>query len=260
MSDCDPIASGRRQRGQELCRVEELLQRRRPQHPGLAKQCVDDGVRAGERCGMRRGRSCAGTARPAAHRQNRLRARDPSRNPGELPRIPERFEVEENDVSLWVVLPVLEQVVRRHICLVADRDEARQAEPPRVRLLEKRQPERAALRGERRAAGGEGGSCERRVQPAGRRGDAEAVGPDQPGAVASHERQQLLLPGEPGGAGLGEACRDDADRADPGVERLLRRSENPVTGHTDDREVDGDRNVRDRSCTRPRRPPGRPSG
>ena len=85
-------------------------------------------------------------------------------DPRELARVAERLEVEQDDVRLGIVLPVLEQVVRRDVGLVPDRDERRQPEPARVGLLEQRQTERAALGRERDAAGRERASRERGVQ------------------------------------------------------------------------------------------------
>ena len=162
-------------------------------HAGLAEERVDDGVGARQRGRVRGRRARAGVARAASHREDRLRACDPACDARELARVAEGLEVEQDDVGLGIVLPVLEQVVRRDVGLVADRDERRQTEPARVCLLEQREPERAALGRERDAAGRERPARERRVQAARRRSDAEAVRADQAGAVATDEREQLLL-------------------------------------------------------------------
>ena len=61
-------------------------------------------------------------------------------------RIPERLEVEQDDGRCRVVLPVLEQVVRRDVCLVPDRDEGREPEASALRLGEEGETERPALR------------------------------------------------------------------------------------------------------------------
>ena len=178
--DGDAVSRGRGQRREQHCGVEQLLQGRRAQHAGFAEERVDDGVGAGQGGGVRGRGARTGAARAAAHREDRLRARHPARNPCELARVAERLEVEQDDVRLGIVLPVLEQVVRRDVRLVADRHERRQAEPPRVGLLEQRQAERAALRRERGAAGREGAPCERRVQtgrpPMRRRGSSARSG------------------------------------------------------------------------------------
>ena len=60
-------------------------------------------------------------------------AGEPPREPGELPRVPERLEVHQDEVGALVVLPPLEQVVRGDVGLVPDRDEGtrRRARGPR---------------------------------------------------------------------------------------------------------------------------------
>ena len=142
---------------------------------------------------------------------------EPARDSRELARVPERLEVQEDDIGGLVVLPVLEQVVRRDVGLVADRDEAREPEPAPVRLLEQREAERAALGREADAAGGQRAPRERRVQTRAGRGDAEAVRPDQARTVRAHEREQLVLARRSLGAGLGEPGRDDAERLHAGA-------------------------------------------
>src|SRR5581483_12428579 len=112
-----------------------------------------------------------------------------------------------------VVLPVLEQVVRRDVRLVADRDERREAEPALLRLLEQGDAERAALRREGGAARREGAAGEGGVEAHARACDAEAVRPDQARAVRAHEGEQLVLAALALAADLGEAGRDDAERA-----------------------------------------------
>ena len=71
------------------------------------------------------------------------------------------------------------------------------------------------------------------------RGDSEAVGPDQAGAVVPHQRDQLALGAGAIRARLGEAGRDHADRADACCERRGNRGVHRGGRHTDDRQVDG---------------------
>ena len=106
----------------------------------------------------------AGAARAAAHGEDRLRAGDPASDTRELARVSERFEIEQDDVRLGIVLPVLQEVVRRDVGFVADRHERRKAQTTCIRLFQKRQPERAALRRERRPARWEGAARERRIE------------------------------------------------------------------------------------------------
>src|SRR5215216_4459276 len=90
----------------------------------------------------------AGAGDAALHRQDGLAPRDPAGDAAELAWVAERLEVEQHEVRPLLLFPPLEQVVRRHVGLVADRDEAREAEAAGDRLFQERQPERAALRGE----------------------------------------------------------------------------------------------------------------
>ena len=149
----------------------------------------------------RRARRCASPRRaapalvrpPFIARIGFLRATRRASAP-ELARVPERLEVEQDELGLRVVLPVLEQVVRGDVRLVPDRDEGREPEPARGGLLEQREPERTALRREADVA--RAGSCagaKVAFRPGAADEDAEAVRADQPRAVGAHEREQLLL-------------------------------------------------------------------
>ena len=63
-------------------------------------------------------------------------------------------------------------------------------------------------------------------------------GPDEARAVGAHERQQLLLARDALGPGLGEARRDDAERARPRAQRFLGGGEHELAGKADHAEVD----------------------
>ena len=93
--------------------------------------------------------------------------------------------------------------------------------------------------------GGERARRERRVEVDGRGGDAEAVRPDEAGAVLADEGEELLLPLDALAADLRESGGDDDERAHAGVERLLGRLEHLVAGQADDREVDAARDLAD---------------
>ena len=77
-----------------------------------------------------------------------LAPRDPPGEPAEPARIAERLDVEQDRLGRLVVLPPLEQVVGGDVRLVADRDERREPERPRLGGLQQREAERAALRRE----------------------------------------------------------------------------------------------------------------
>src|SRR5512133_3658585 len=151
----------------------------------------------------------AGARSAALEREDRLAAREAARDAGERARIAERLEVEDDELGLVVVLPPLEQIVRRDVRLVADRDERGDPEAARLRALEQRQPERAALGGEADLDGREAARREGRVEVDGRGGDDEAVGAAEERAVGAGERWQSLVSLDSGGACLREAGGDD---------------------------------------------------
>src|SRR5581483_1263815 len=90
-----------------------------------------------------------------------------------------------------------------------------------ARALEQREAECAALRGDGNTSCGQGARSERRVHADRRDGDAEAVRSDEPGAVGADERDELVLPCAALAAHFGEAGRDDAERPNPGAQRLV---------------------------------------
>src|SRR5205814_1627219 len=91
----------------------------------LQEECIDGRFGARERGGVRACGTCSRAAAPALHREDRLLLRDAAREPSELAGVAERLEVQEHELRRGIVLPVLEQVVRRDVGLVADRDEGR---------------------------------------------------------------------------------------------------------------------------------------
>src|SRR5262245_22742186 len=112
-----------------------------------------------------------------------------------------------------VVLPPLEQVVRRDVRLVADRHERREPETPHVGRLEQSKTERSALRDEPNRSLGKPRGREGGVEPRVRDGETETVRTDETRAVRADESEQSLLPLGALAADLGEAGRDDADGA-----------------------------------------------
>ena len=226
--------------------VEELDQRVGAEHARLAEDGVDGGVRSGEGCRVRAGRLAARPRAAALHREDRLLACESAGDPGELARVAERLEVHQDEVGAGVVLPPLEQVVGRDVRLVADRDEGRDADASFLGPFEQRQPERARLRREADAAGGECARGEGRVHGHGRRRDAEAVGADEARAVRPHECEQLLLARTTLHSGLGESGGDHAERARAAPKRRLGGVEDAVAGQADHAEIDRVRDVLDR--------------
>ena len=77
-----------------------------------------------------------GAARP--HRDDRARERHSAGDAGVLARVAERLGVDRDHLRRLVVLPELEQVVARHVGLVAERDEPRGGQLHVIRELQAR--------------------------------------------------------------------------------------------------------------------------
>ena len=199
---------------------------------------------------------------PGTHGDHRLDPRDPSGDPGELARVTDRLQVEQDHLGGVVLLPVLQEVVAGHVGAVAGADEGRQAEAAAAHLLQDRRAERAGLAEEAGPTARRHQRRQRGVQRHLRGGvdDAEAVGADQPQAVGARQPDQLALPLAALLAGLGEAAGDH----DQAVHALGGAVEHDVLHrlgrHRDDRDVDVAGDVADARRTpasrRPRRPPG----
>ena len=112
------------------------------------EQRIDGCLRTRERGGVRAGGTCAGCRATGLHRNDRFRTSHAASDAAELAWISEGFEVEQNDIRIRVVFPVLEQVVRRHVGLVADRHEGRETQAPLGRSLQDCKAERTTLRRE----------------------------------------------------------------------------------------------------------------
>ena len=165
--------------------------------------------------------------------------RDSSRYPRKFARVAEGLEVEQHHVGAWIVFPVLEQVVRRDVRLVADGYEGRQPEALLGRPLQQGKPERATLRRETDLAGWKRTRSERRVQSDIRHGYAEAVWSEHPGTMRPHQLEQKVLARLTFGADLGKARGDHAESSDTYGERLFGRLEHGVAGQANHREIDG---------------------
>ena len=148
--DRDAVAARQRLADEQRGEVEHLSQRVGPDHAGVAEQRVD--VRVGGReqpAGLRRVRPRRRRRAAALDRDHRLVGRHAPSDLPEAARIAERLEVEQHHVGAGVGLPVLQQVVARQVRLGAHRDERRQADAALRGEVQRGDPERAALGGER---------------------------------------------------------------------------------------------------------------
>src|SRR5918995_3469333 len=218
--------------------IYKLLERLCSDHACLAEQRLDGSVGARERGGVGAGRSCTGRGAPALEREDRFRAGDPARDAGELPGVAERLEVESDQVRAVVVLEALEQVVRRDVRLVPDRDERREPDPARIGRLDEREAERTALRREADRPPARRLAREGRIQALSCRRDPEAVRADHSRAVRAHEREQPILTLNTFRADLCEPRGDDAERSHALRKRVLCRADDMLARHADHRQVD----------------------
>ena len=102
--------------------------------------------------------------RAGADRDDRPRPRDPAGDAGELARVAERLGVDRDHLRRLVVLPELQQVVARHVGLVAERHEPRDRQLELCGEPEQGDAERARLHRDRDVARGERHVGERRLQ------------------------------------------------------------------------------------------------
>lgn len=179
------------------------------------------------------------------------------REPDELPRISERLEVQQDDVGLCVVGPVLQEIVTTDIGLVAGRDELRDADAEIAGPAHHLDAQPARLRQEGDVPRDRSRRRERGVHVDCRRGvhDAETVRPDEPHAVATCQRNQLPF----GGLAVGAFFGKPGGNHDESPHSLLRALPDDVEhlgrGHDDDREIDRVRYVENARVHRELRPP-----
>ena len=212
--DRDGRPAGKRLAGEQRGDVEELAEGVGADDAGLAEERIDRHVGRGEqRAGVgARGPGTRGRS-SRLDGQDRLLRRDARRDPGEAAGVPERLEVEQDDVGGRVVLPVPEEVVAGEVGLVAHRDERREAEAELTGALDHGDPDAAALRHDADGAGRWRGRGERRVQPRDGAQDPKAVRADEAHARRAAHLEQIVLALRALTAELGEAGGDDDERA-----------------------------------------------
>ena len=164
-------------------------------HAGLGEERVDADTGRGR--GRRVG--CAGPAaagRAAAnHREQRLALGETAREPRELGGVTEGLQVQGRGRDVGVVVPRGQEVVARDVALVAERDERVDTQVELAREVHQDDAHPTGLAGHREAARGRDGLVKGGVEPDLRvvAEQPETVGTDEPDAVHSGGRRQLVL-------------------------------------------------------------------
>ncbi len=187
---------------------EHLLECLGSDDTGLMEQCIDGDVERRQGTCMRGRCPTPGLGSAGLHGDDRLLASHPRCDPGETAGIPERLQIQQDDIGRRVVLPMQEQIVSGHIRLVAHRDELADAQPVALGVLEDGDSERPRLRRHRNIAGRWVDRGEGPVHGDGWRGVEEphAVGTDHAHPASSDDFEELFL----------ESIAFTADLAEPG--------------------------------------------
>ncbi|GAA1319296.1 hypothetical protein GCM10009647_050860 [Streptomyces sanglieri] len=237
--DRDPGAGRKRLVGEEEPRVDHLGHRVDPDHARLPHQRRDRRVR--DPADRHRVAGRGGTAVPGAlHHDHRLHRRRAPREAGELAGVAERFQVQQGDVGVGVLVPVLEEVVARDVGTVARGDEGGQARAAPVEPGEQRDADRSGLGEQADASGGGRLGGERGVQPDrfGVVDHAEGVRADDPHPVRTGLPDQFALPFPALGAPFGVSGGEHHQALDAVLAAVRDGFRDPVCGDGDDREVD----------------------
>ena len=155
-----------RLRREHAGRVEHRRHRRHLDHAGVAVHRLVAG---------------ADQRRAGADRDDRPRPRHPAGDAGELARVAERLGVDRDHLRRLVVLPELQQVVARHVGLVAERHEPRDRQLELCGEPQQGDAERARLHRDRHVA--RGAAARRRATPAARRRRSGEAMPIEPGPM-----------------------------------------------------------------------------
>jgi len=177
---------------------------------------------------------------PCDHGDDRLVAGQPARDPGELARVADRLEIEAHDLGARVLLPVLHEVVARHVRPVPRRDQRGDAEPAPLERGGERDRGRGGLAEHAHDARRRRALGEARVQARARRRGEQPVRrrPDDAHARRVRRAQQLALACQAVRPGLGIPGGQDDDAASAVPPEAPDGVDGRVRLDREDREVD----------------------
>ena len=200
----------RQQRGD----VDQLLERLGADHARLVEQRVDRRLRAGQRGRVRAGGPLPHGGGAALEREDRLAARDTARQTSRSGAGSRTTRGRAGSRSSRRRPPTTRAGRSLETSALLPTETNAERPSPRVSATSSSASPSAPLCDEKPMWPGgteRAANVAFRLRPGDR--DAEAVRPDQPRTVRANEREEPLLPGRPLAADLGEAGRDDDERA-----------------------------------------------
>ncbi|OSY45120.1 hypothetical protein BG653_03525 [Streptomyces platensis] len=243
--DGDPRAGRQRLGGEQQPGVDQLGDRVDADHAGLAHQGGDGAV--GDPDGGHRMAGRGGAVVPGAlGDHHRFDGGGAAGEAGEFAGVADGLQIEDHDIGVRVLVPVLEEVVAGDVGAVAGRDEGGDTGDPavpgaaRMQSAEQGDADGAGLGEQADVAGAGHPRGERGVQPDVGSGvdQAEGVGPDQPHTVRPGLPEQGALPLPAVRARLGVPGGQHQHALDPVLAAVADRLGDAVRGDGDDGEVD----------------------
>ena len=146
--DGDGIGCRKRLAGEGHGHVEEILHRSRSEHAGLLERGLVGPFRAGQGAGVAGNRPAAGLGRAGLDRDDRGVLADLAGDLDKAAAVGDAFEIGGDDLAVGVVAPHLQEVDLVQVGLVAQADEAAEADVVGQGHVEDAGAQRAGLRHE----------------------------------------------------------------------------------------------------------------
>ena len=165
-------------------------------HAGLLEERLHRRVAGGERRRVAGGSATASRRAPRFDGNDRFTPCDVRRETGKPAGIAKAFEVQHDDVCVWIVGPIGQHIITGHIRPVTYRYKRRQAHVEALDIVQHGEAERTALRQHANVAGrrqDRGGKCRIERDLGSGIEEAHAVGPHQTHAGGAYQGTQTLL-------------------------------------------------------------------
>ena len=238
--DGEALSRRRLDAAERLGAIEQLAQIGDPQDARAAERRVIDGVSAGECTGMGGGRLRALRHAAGLHHDDRLHARRGTRGRHELAGVLDGFDVEQNRAGLVIHREIVEQIGNIDIDLIADRDDAGEADAALRGPIDHAGRDRARLRNQREISRPRHVRGKTRIEAHAGHHDAQAVRPDQPHAVFAGRSDRGLLQGP---RSVTEPGRDDQRARRAASSGLIDNAGNRARRRRDDHKLRHERQL-----------------